>query len=187
MKDVILVVEGSGNCDLDRSFRIAIDGFLEGMKARVRRAGKHWQTVPGGGRDDAYDLFLDQTKKHTDALVLLLVDSEASTSDPTWSGSRWARRPKKERRIFFMVRCMEAWIVSDQERLEQSHSGLKKGSLPKGPPESYSPEDLRKALEAATKECGFGSYEKRHCPLLLESVRDCCRALSFGQGVPRRT
>lgn len=190
MKNVILVVEGGGSPRLDVALRQAIDVFLAGAKAKVRAARQHWDTLAGGGRDDAYDKFLDLSAKNPDSLVLLLVDSEGATNDSEWTKSIWSTRSQREPKLFFMVQCMEAWIVADSPSLVQSYRGkFKDGPLPKRPPEECSPEELRRALGAATKDCGLGSYEKRHGPILLAKVRPeevvkrCPSAKTFIEGL----
>ena len=191
MKDVVLVVEGGGSSELNNVFREAIDRLLNEQKTRVRKARKHWKTIPAGGRFAAWDKFLDMKSAFPDALVLLLVDSEGPTSDSEWMRSVWFSRAKEQPTLFFMVQCMEAWIIADGQHLEESFSHLKAGSLPKRPPEECSPEELRRALQVATQNCGWGPYEKRHGPLLLSSVRPevvvqrCPSARAFLDGLDR--
>ena len=142
------------------------------------------------GRDHAYEAFLDKTRQNPDALVLLLVDSEDSPLDPDWAKSVWATRAKQEPTLFFMVRCMEAWIVADGPSLTTTYPGkFQEGALPKRPPEECAPEELRQALRTATQNGGIGRYEKRHDPILLAMVRPeivarrCPSAKAFLEGL----
>lgn len=168
MKEVILIVEGGGNRQVDANLRDAIDLFVAPLKTRVRNANRRWRTIPGYGRDDAYQEFLDRTKNNPESLVVLLVDSEG-TMDAL--PAKWVARLQEEPRLFFMVQCFEAWIVADAQGLEAGLPGLKAGRLPKRPPEECSPEELRRDLQAATQDCGWGPYKKKHGPLLLALVR----------------
>lgn len=196
MTSIALYVEGGGDSEAGKAaLRQGFDGLLEAQKKAARARKMNWRTVLCGGRNATFDAFANATKKKTADFVVLIVDAECAVTENTPSGrvahlkarDRWAFQDVDASRVHLMTQCMEAWIISDPDKLEEFYGqGFKKNALPKRQVLDEEPKaSLYSALDAATKGTKKGSYGKiTHASELLKRVRPSevtTRCASFRQ------
>lgn len=155
-----LVIEGGSSTALNRSARQAFRSLLENARLDARRL----HIVMGGARTETLKDFLRLRDSQTP--VFLLIDSEGH--GPGRTVTKWqfirddhqlssvaAGHSVDSESIFFMVRCMEAWIAADPEALSIHHGrGFR---MNRTPPlanlELISATELKRKLENATEDC----------------------------------
>src|SRR5437660_3151545 len=106
--------------------------FLLYLRKHVQAQRRSWRVIPCGGRQEAYDAFVDALDKEPDVFNVLLVDSE----DPVAIGvSPWDHLKKRkgdewdkptgadDTRCQMMVACMEAWFLADPDGLKKHYGG----------------------------------------------------------------
>ena len=162
----VIFVEGGGDTskgriECRRGFRTLLDksGFT-GRMPQIRTRGR---------RDSVYDSFeTAHTKASASDYVAMLIDSEdpvANTDEP-WrhlnQRDGWQRPAAAQNdQVLLMVTCMETWIVTDRQALNE-HFGnrLQASALPPlNNIEDRSRQDLQDRLERATRDCP-GPYTK---------------------------
>lgn len=183
MTSIALYVEGGGDSEAGKAaLRQGFDSLLMLQKeaARVRRM--NWKTVLCGGRNATFDAFANATKRRTADFVVLVVDAEDPVTENTPNGrvahlkarDGWAFEGVDASHVHLMTQCMEAWIVSDPDKLEELYGqGFKKNTLPKRQVlDEESKASLYSALDAATKSTKKGSYGKiKHASEILKRLR----------------
>jgi hypothetical protein len=168
VKRVCLIVEGGGNSKAEKS-RLS-EAFTKLLKS-AGFVGRMPHIIAAGGRDQAFQDFLATLSgRQRMGFPILLVDSEdpVSSSDSSMhsksciehlSGREksWAFPKEAENsQIALMATCMETWIIADREALKLVFgSKLNENALP---PltilEQRNRQDLLKALQTSTKDCG---------------------------------
>jgi len=190
-------IEGGGNSkDQKAALRRGFDALfaLEKSKAREKRLSLSF--ICCGGRQDAYEAFLNELDSNPARISALLVDSETSLgsalpnraqdaairvshlrqkqgADGRGQGDGWKLSDDLADRVHLMVQCMEAWIVADPEALAKFYGQkFKRSKLPdRINLEEESKADLCSKLESATKETQKGNYAKiRHASELLGMI-----------------
>jgi hypothetical protein len=168
MVSVKLYVEGAGQTDFERTQ--CREAFSTFFAAADRLAKKRPRTIPCGGRQAAYKLFVCALKSSgQDELPLLLVDSEGPVSPghTVWQHLKardgWDRpEGAGDTDAFLMVQVMETWFVADKEMLKnyfgpdfnEKHL-LKWQNL-----EAVPKLTVYEVLEKATATCKKKSYAK---------------------------
>jgi hypothetical protein len=189
MNGIAIYVEGGGDythhkADLRRGF----DALLRTQKDSARLRSLRWKLVSCGGRNAAYDAFINALRlSDADTANVLLVDSEDGLPSETADMSRnaqervahlsrrdgWDLTASVPESIHLMVRCMEAWIVSDADALAQFYG---KGFVRKALPTRLNLEDEPKPdiynkLVRATRHTQKGEYGKiKHASQLLSRI-----------------
>lgn len=123
-----------------------------------------------GSRNEAYSQFCNRWPGKRDEILLLLVDSEAQVHGAKWDhvaqrdGDGWTAPPgATEDHLWFMMQCMETWVVADPETLSKVFRDC---LLPNALPplfelERRSKSDVQAALQQATSRCDRSrKYEK---------------------------
>jgi len=198
---IALYVEGGGDTVQQKAeLRNGLDELSNAQKRAARDKRLGWKLVPSGGRDAAYKDFIDAVGHADDeTLCVLLVDSEDSLSDESPKPLDESSESKKQRErtdaltrrshivnrdrwdlsdippefIHLMVRCMEAWIVSDVEALANHYrQGFHTKSLPaRLNLEGEDKLSLCIKLRKATRNTSKGEYAKiRHASKLLRLI-----------------
>lgn len=137
----------------------------EGFRKLLEKAGfqnRMPRIVACGARNAAYDDFCTAFKAaREDAYPVLLIDSEALVTEDAWehlmSRDGWERPEGAEgEQAQLMVTCMETWVMADRTALKTVFNKCLwvKALLPEQGLESRTKEDVQKALEAATHDCG---------------------------------
>jgi len=120
--EVYVIVEGGGDQRvLDADFRRGYQAFLRQIVPdRIGGRPVAMEVVRGKGRSTAYDKFCDHYRLHSDALIVLLLDSEGKIpfgADP-WDFLKKSEnldRPgwATEEHLYLMVQCVETWLAKD--------------------------------------------------------------------------
>ncbi|MGI5817219.1 MAG: DUF4276 family protein [Armatimonadota bacterium] len=199
MASVTIYVEGGGGERHGlQQVRLAFREFFTEF-AESRSMPK---VVASGGRGKAYEDFLAEIKRHPDAFVILLVDSEcaviAGPREHLSRVDRWDMSAISDDRVHLMVQAVEAWLIADREALaDYFGKGFNDNPLPDRPPEEIPAGSLKNALNQAARKTAKGGYDEiAHCPEILgevdaATVRRACRhckhlfeVISHVTGVP---
>lgn len=204
MSSIKIFVEGGGetNAHGRGELRVAFDTLIGAQKEAARKKRMKWDTVFCGGRSETADEFAKAVRRKDADFVVLVVDAEdevasATPSHPTPTErvhhlvvrDGWTEQLKEatHEHVHLMTRCMEAWVVADEEKLEEFYGkDFKKSALPKRSKLDEEPKpSLYAAIEKATKDTKKGSYGKvKHASALLKMVRPkkvAERCVSFQQ------
>jgi hypothetical protein len=134
-----------------------------------------------GSRGDTYKAFKIALKKHPDAFIVLLVDSEGSVgrAQGAWEYLRnrvedgWDSMGTDDTHCYLMIQAMEAWFIADVDALRDYYGkGFQESAIPKNPKvEQIDKTTLESALKAATRNTLKKEYHKtRHASQLLERL-----------------
>jgi len=182
-KSIAVYMEGGGPPGEGRALlRTGMSAFLKSAVERARIRQIRWRVVPCGGRQQAYNAFVDALANEPEVFNVLLVDSEdpvAITASP-WVhlrnrvGDEWARPSgSDDSQCQMMVACMEAWFLADPEGLRKHFGGhFDMDKLPKANlAESRTKDNISGALRQATANTKAREYQKiRDGAKLLEKV-----------------
>ena len=159
-------VEGGGDSHSRKTeFKKALHSLLGTSTASLK-------IVASGGRAEAFRKYRTAMKRGAEGgSICLLVDSEVSLEPGRlkWEhvrlrkGDGW-EKPKgaDEKQIFFMVECMESWLLADKECLEEHFGkGFKVRALPKDlKVEMVSKTKALEGLNRAAKDTAKKGYSK---------------------------
>lgn len=130
-----------------------------------------------GGREAAYKAFKAALKTHSDAFIVLLVDSEGHLDHTPWAHLKnrdnWDSLGTDDTHCYLMVQTMEAWLIADVDALRSYYgSGFQESAIPRNPNvEEIDKASLESALEIASRNTSKGEYHKtRHASQLLERL-----------------
>jgi len=188
LTEIAIYAEGGGDTTEQKAqLRQGFDGLLCNSKSSARAKRLGWKVVPCGGRQAAYDAFINAVHSNPAAVNVLLVDSETLvkanaggvTQDPAvcvahlTQQDNWNLREVQAERVHLMAQCMETWIVADPAALEKFY-GKKFASkdLPSRILLEEEPKrDVYDKLAKATRETQKGEYhEIRHASQLLQKI-----------------
>ncbi len=183
VKDIAIYVEGGGDTAQTLApFGRGMSAFLKPVVDQVRARHIRWRVIPCGGRQAAYEAFVDALEKESQVFNVLLVDSEdpISIAVAPWThlrhrvGDGWAQPAgADESSCQVMVACMEAWFLADPAGLRRHFGGnFNVAALPPAAQaETRSKSDIEQALRQATKNTKAKEYRKiRDGAKLLEKV-----------------
>lgn len=177
--EIRIYVEGGGDdADGRALIREGFNDFLSPLCDLAQQRGIRWNLTACGPRNRAFDMFKTAVKKHPDALVVLLVDSEGevngSPDEHLRSRDAWDTKGLAADRLQLMVQTVEAWLIADPEALSAYYGqGFLLNALPnrKNVEEIPKKELERCLLHATSKTKTKGPYHKiRHCADLLSRL-----------------
>ncbi len=175
VSEIRIYVEGGGDrSDTRAAIRAGFSRFLDPLCQLARTRGLRWSITACGSRNDAFSSFGTALKTHPDALLVLLVDSEAPVVagpwEHLWRRDGWESGDLGDDHCHLMVQTVEAWLVADPEALASYYGqGFRRNALPRrNDVEAVSKEQLYQSLNRATTDTQKGTYAKiRHCADLL--------------------
>jgi len=186
-----IYMEGGGDSkDQKAQLRQGMSQFLVVLKEKARAKNWKWKLTPCGGRQAAYEAFLNARRRPMDGeMIVLLVDSEAPVTAVGRAahlrqrvGDGWDLMGVPEDHVHLMVQAMEAWIVADPQVLADYYGqNFLRRALPTRQNLEEEPKtDCANKLSTATRPTQKGEYQKiRHAADLLarissEKVRARC-------------
>jgi Domain of unknown function (DUF4276) len=203
MTGIRLYIEGGGDSVAQRrEMRNGFDALLASQKTAARRKRLTWDAVFHGGRQQTYDAFHTAFQSCGETLLVLLVDSEdaiaAETSNADANAQariqhlanreHWDLAGVDPKQVHLMVRCMEAWIISDPDAVAGYYGqGFHARSLPNRQNLEDEPKpNVLDKLKKATEKTQKGAYTKiKHASKLLEQIdpakigKKCSRFVTF--------
>lgn len=176
--EIAIYFEGGGNsAETKASLRLGMSAFLKPLVDLARQRRCRWSITSCGGRDQAFDAFLDALAKEPEKFNVLLVDSEAAVASLPRAHLQqrddWNLHAAHEDQVHLMAQCMEAWLVADPEALADYYAqGFNGNALPKRINLEEEPKvQIYTAIENATRQTQKGSYGKiKHASQLLKRV-----------------
>lgn len=113
MTGIRIYIEGGGDgAGGKQALRQGFDEFFRELKREARQKRLAWQSVPCGGRQQAYDQFRHAVDHYRESFVVLLVDSEGPVQDSPWAHLSAQQMPNPSRlsddQAQFMIQTMEA-------------------------------------------------------------------------------
>ncbi len=174
LSEIRIYVEG-GRTGKQADMRRAFNDFFAVPLRGANRKSIHWQIIPSGSRNDAYNNFCNAFTDHPNAVNLLLVDAEDQVTDfgKVWDHLKtrdgWENPGVGDDRGHLMVCTMEAWFVADHETLARYfHKDIDKV------PEYANVEGVSKGtIEALMTKVSTGPGHHAY-----EKIRDGIRLLS---------
>jgi hypothetical protein len=184
----MIYVEGGGDhIHQRRELRLGFDALLGSVKMKTRDKRMSLKITCCGGRQEAYDDFMNALAKNAERINVLLVDSEEGLVEESGDLVRdgqarvdhlvkrdgWKFAAVRSECVHLMVRTMETWIVADADALEEFYGkGFVIAALPKrGNLEDETKSDISAKLKKATEKTQKSSYHKiGHASLLLQKI-----------------
>jgi hypothetical protein len=175
MREVRIYIEGGGDrSDTRAAIRTGLSNFLDPLRQLARNRGLRWYITACGSRNEAFRNFNTALETHSDAFLVLLVDSESPVVVGRWEHLRrrddWEPGEVGDDHCHLMVQTVEAWLIADPETLASYYGqGFRQNALPRREDVEAVPKDeLYRSLERATSGTQKGAYAKiRHCADLL--------------------
>jgi hypothetical protein len=177
VNEIRIYAEGGGNkADTKARFREGLSVFLGQLRTLARSKSIRWNIIACGGRDQAYQRFVNALQQHPGAFNVLLVDAEGTVAVPNapWlhlsSRDGWTAEGASDENCHLMVQMMEAWFVADSASLAAYYGqGFNPNQIPGAANVETIPKDqLLPILESATRHTTKGVYGKisHGCQLL---------------------
>ncbi len=193
MNGVAIYLEGGGDGKESRGeLRRGMEAFLGEIKGAARLKTLRWKLVACGGRQQAYEGFVNAAKDLDYSIRVLLVDAEgpvtAARREHLNRRDGWSFTGVAEAVVHLMAQTMEAWIVADPEALAEFYGqNFHIGLLPRAKNlETVPKQEVANSLERATRDTTKGVYHKiKHVNELLSRIDatkvrarcPCCEAL----------
>ena len=173
IREIAIYVEGGGDGENRSLFRRGVSGFFRPVRALGRPQHIGFQVVACGGRNEAYEAFVNALRGRPHRHCILLVDSEEPVADmhAPWAHlhdrrlDRWPRpHGATDEQCHLMVICMESWFLADPDSLAR-HFGSRfdASKLPTADhAESIGKDAINSALEKALQNTPAKKYRKIH-------------------------
>jgi hypothetical protein len=180
VEEIRIYIEGGGEGKNTKALlRRGFSSFFKELVQVARSKQINWNITVCGSRNNAFRDFKNALADHPNAVIILLVDSEAPVKQPPWehlkSRDNWdAPAGVDETHCYLMVQTMEAWFMADIDTLKKFYGqGFKENAIPrKSNVETIEKDLLERSLEAASRDTkSKGEYQKiHHASKLLEML-----------------
>ena len=160
-----LIVEGGSRAD--KATAIELRKSFNKLLQMIPNVANRVPVVAGFGRDECINQARDLIEQHPSAAILILIDSDGPPLDDKWAHMKrkhgWEQPPSMtEDHLFFMVQCMECWLLADFASVSRF---LKGGPNPaprkrKTPPEELTCVEAVAELDGLAKSVGVRGYGK---------------------------
>lgn len=162
-----IYVEGGGNRNLDSKLRQAFANLLENYDIKK----DNYNIVAGGARSETV-----KSLNHNPGSIILIdseniIEDDQSKVDFLKQTIKDINSEISEDNLFFMVVCMETWIIADVSALEKFYGNNFNGDKIKNQdPTLREKKDVLDMIKNSIKECSKSSYEKSHGFEILKDV-----------------
>jgi Domain of unknown function (DUF4276) len=195
--EIAVYVEGGGNTAGQKAeLRTGFDALFRSEKMKASGIRSSLRFICCGGRQEAYEAFMNALTVNPDVTNALLVDSESPVgpvpatraldgairlnhlkqtqgTGGRGQGDGWQFRNVSADCVHLMVQCMETWIVADPDALENFYEqNFRRARLPVRHNLEEEPKaDIYTKLERATEDTHKGTYGKiKHASKLLLKI-----------------
>jgi hypothetical protein len=179
VKEIRIYIEGGGEGkNTKASLRQGFSFFFKELVQVAQSKKIKWDIILCGSRNNAFRNFKNALADHSNAFIILLVDSEAPVKQPPWehlkSRDNWdSPAGVDETHCYLMVQAMEAWFMADIDTLKKFYGqGFKENAIPKkSNVETIEKDLLERSLKAASCDTTQGEYKKiQHASKLLKML-----------------
>ncbi|WP_273213763.1 DUF4276 family protein [Helicobacter rodentium] len=167
MNKIKIYVEGGGNRNLDSSLRKAFNKLLREYGVN----GNRYQIVVGGSRGET----IKAIYKQSNSIILIdseeIIDTKTKLEHLEKTELKESLKGITENNLFFMVVCMESWIVSDTEALKKHYGlGFKETKIQTSDLIHKDKAKIMKMLKDSIRECKNKEYDKSEAFKILEKA-----------------
>ncbi|WP_276951362.1 DUF4276 family protein [Helicobacter rodentium] len=185
MNKIKIYVEGGGNRNLDSSLRKAFNKLLREYGICERNC----KVIAGGDGGNALNSLVVSLEKYPNSIALIDSEEIIDTQSKLEHLRKTIKNQDKlkgitENNLFFMVVCMESWIVSDAEALKKHYGpGFKETKIQTSDLIHKDKAKIMKMLKDSIREYKNKEYDKSESFKILEkaSVQKIVKSNSYAK------
>lgn len=167
MDKIKIYIEGGGNRHLNGDLRRTFSKLLQEYGVN----GNRYQIVAGGSRGET----IKAIHKQSNSIILIdseeIIDTKTKLEHLEKTESKESLKGITENNLFFMVVCMETWMVSDVEALKKYYgSNFKEAKIQNSDLIHKDKTTIMKMIKDSIRECQNNEYRKSESFKILEKV-----------------